>query len=145
MNNNKVGVLIAAVLAVVLLVIGYQIFTQISRQQETPIAPEPQEGERDAPAPPTRTPEEIEIIKNIEDTIISITANGFEPSTVTIKAHDQVFWENDDAEPHAVTGDDWGGVTIQPGKRFMQAFPEAGTYEYSDKLNPDMTGVVVVK
>lgn len=94
---------------------------------------------------PTKTPQEIKIISEIKDHTISIKDNAFSPETVTIKVNDQVIWENNDNTQHQVKGDDWGGVTINNGERFTQAFDKSGTYQYYCTIHPEMKGTIIVK
>ena len=97
------------------------------------------------PPIPTKTEEEKEIIRNIETLEVKITANGFEPDSLTIKLNDQVDWVNETSEDYKVVGEDWGGVTIRAGRRFTQSFEKAGVYPYSCELHPEMRGEVRVE
>ena len=94
------------------------------------------------PPIPTKTEEEKEIIRNIETLEVKITANGFEPDSLTIKPNDQVDWVNETSEDYKVVGEDWGGVTIRAGRRFTQSFEKAGVYPYSCELHPEKTGEI---
>ena len=94
---------------------------------------------------PTRSPEEIKIIAQLKDVYITIQGNAFVPAEIKARVHDQVNWTNKDTKVHKIQGDNWGGVTIGPGETTMNAFDTAGTYTYTDPLNPGMTGTVIVE
>ena len=96
-------------------------------------------------APPTLTPERIEIIKKMETLEVSIKSTGFEPAALTVKLHDQVTWTNNDSKNHKVTSESWGNVTIAPGERFTKAFDKAGIFNYSCGLQPSLKGKIIVE
>jgi len=95
--------------------------------------------------PPTLSPEKIEIISKIETHTVEIANGQFNPPTLTIKAHDQVMWQNKDGKTHKITGENWGNVPIANGESFTQAFDTPGTYSYSCALYPEMKGTIIVK
>jgi len=145
MNNPKLKYLLAAlgitgVIAVALLVFYQQQKKSVSSPlKETP--PTVQEST----APPTLSPEQIEIISKIETHTVEIVNGQFNPSTLNIKAHDQVVWKNKDGKTHKVTGENWGNVPIENGESFTQSFDTPGTYPYSCALHPEMKGIIIVK
>ena len=77
---------------------------------------------------------------------VSITANGFSPSSVSIVAGDVVVWRNTDTTNHQVvaTSGAFASPVLRPGRRFSFTFTEAGRYDYRDALYPKRTGVVRV-
>ncbi|MBI2029431.1 cupredoxin domain-containing protein [Candidatus Gottesmanbacteria bacterium] len=94
---------------------------------------------------PTKSPEEIKIITELENHTVLIKDNAFSPESITIKVNDQVIWENNDNTQHRVKGDDWGGATINNGGKFAQAFDKPGTYAYICEIHPEMKGTIIVK
>lgn len=94
---------------------------------------------------PTLSPEEKEIISKLENHVVVIEDQSFDPKDLTIKPHDQVEWQNEDGETYQIKGDDWGDVPIEPGESFTQAFATPGTYTYGCLLHPDLSGTIIVK
>lgn len=94
---------------------------------------------------PTLTPERIEIVQKLEEYVVTIQNQQFSPSTLTIKANDQVKWENKDNEVYQIKGDNWGNIPLRPGKNFTQAFEKPGTYSYSCALHPELAGTIIVE
>lgn len=94
---------------------------------------------------PTLSPEEKEIIANLQTHEVKIENGQLNPETLTIKLHDQVMWVNNDNKPHKITGENWGGVPIQPGESFTKKFDQEGTFSYSCALQPELKGTIIVK
>lgn len=149
MTSKNTLVLVAVLALLVTGLLGYYLYSinqkgAIPESTETPsqlnVAEEPT-----APVIPTRTAEEIKIIAQIKDYNIDITKEGFSPSSVEIKVHDQVFFINKDSVVRKVKGENWGGVPIGPGERFVQSFDQPGTYDFTDEENPALKGVITVK
>lgn len=86
---------------------------------------------------------------------ITITANGFSPAEITVKAGESVTWVNSDSSDHQVnsaphpTHTDYQPLNtvglIKAGESKSLIFPTAGTYKYHDHLNPQLTGTVIVE
>lgn len=85
---------------------------------------------------------------------ISLTKNGFEPSSITIKAGEKVEWENESGEAATVDSVDHPTHLVYPvlnlgeladGESHELVFDKAGTYGYHDHLHPERTGTVVVE
>jgi len=95
-------------------------------------------------APPTLSPEKIEVIAKIETHRVEIENNQFNPSVLQIKPHDQVMWVNKNNQTHQISGEGWGNVPIGNGESFTYTFDEPGTYPYSCSLNPEMKGTISV-
>lgn len=88
------------------------------------------------------------------ETIVTVTALGFVPQTLTIKAGTKVLWMNKSggtvtvnsaghpahlAYPPLNLGEFNDGSSVQLG------FDKPGTYNYHDHLNPSLTGTIVVE
>lgn len=96
-------------------------------------------------------------------TTVEITANGFNPSTLTIAKGTTVTFTNTDTNPHRVasnphpvhtdyptTGGCVGSTfdscaNIAPGESWSFTFDEVGTWGYHDHLNPGTTGTIIVE
>lgn len=139
---------IVAAVVVVLVVLGFVL----TRPQQPTRAPEP------TPTPPTSTESASlaapEGAKTTEETVVKITAAGFSPKDVTIKAGATVTWMNEDTAVHTVNSavhpthqvyPPLNLGNIQPGGKVSLTFPTAGTYKYHDHLNPSLTGSVIVE
>jgi len=77
---------------------------------------------------------------------VSITSSGFSPASVTIVTGSTVSWTNNDNMAHTVTTAD-GGINsgdIAPQSSYTKTFTTAGTYNYYDAHNTNMTGVLIV-
>lgn len=96
--------------------------------------------------------------KSITDTIVEITAEGLNPQTVKIPIGSQVTWHNMDTEPHRIAADPYPSKDTLPdldsedplaeNDNFSFIFDEAGTYTYSDFLNPSnkaLQGTIIVE
>lgn len=86
---------------------------------------------------------------------VTITANGFSPDNITIKAGDTVTWINSDTQNHQVASDPHPIHTLypplnnvgllQPGEQKSLTFPDSGTHGYHDHLNPNSKGSVIIQ
>jgi predicted secreted protein with PEFG-CTERM motif len=81
------------------------------------------------------------------------TSICFLPYQVTVTVGDTITWTNLDNETHTVTTGttNYGPVgtfdsgMIEPGESFTQFFGMAGKYRYIDKINPGITGIILVE
>jgi plastocyanin len=91
---------------------------------------------RDAPLPKAAT-----------QTGVAIEAFAFEPATLTVKAGQDVTWENHDPAEHTVTqvGGGFDSGTMAAGATFRTTFDQPGEYRYICALHPGMKGRVVVE
>jgi plastocyanin len=79
-------------------------------------------------------PSNVVVLKNI----------AFNPSTVTIRAGQQVVWKFEDGGvPHNVTGTDFTSAIMGSGS-YAHTFSAPGTYQYQCTIHSGMTGQVVV-
>jgi len=77
---------------------------------------------------------------------IRMNNSAFSPSTLTVVAGSTVTWMNDDNIIHAVTTGD-GSINsgdIAVGSSYTKTFSTAGTFNYFDSHNANMTGVLTV-
>ena len=81
------------------------------------------------------------------------THSCFIPYQVTVSLGKTVTWINNDNQTHTVTTgtSNFGPVgtfdsgVIEPGKSFTQFFGTLGKFRYFDKINPWVTGIVLVE
>ena len=87
--------------------------------------------------------------------VVEFTDNGFEPSTLTIKAGDTVTFENKSSD------DFWPASNVHPthllypgfdakkpildGGSYSFTFTKTGSWGYHNHLTPDIQGTIVVK
>ena len=94
---------------------------------------------------------------------VVITATGFNPATLTIKAGETVMFLNQDTAPHWPASAMHPTHTVYPepggcigskfdackglgtGQPFMFKFNEKGSWKYHDHLNPSLWGTIVVE
>lgn len=89
-----------------------------------------------------------------EQNMVTLTADGFSPETLTIKTGDTVTWVNKsgsdatvNSAPHPVHSDypPLNLGTFPDGGTLSLTFPTAGTYKYHNHLNPSQTGIIIVQ
>lgn len=86
---------------------------------------------------------------------VSITANSFEPATLTVKVGTKVTWTNQEDLEHWVASNPYPANTDLPGLNagkkmvkgdtYSYTFDKAGTYNYHDDLSPTTNGTVIVE
>ena len=142
MRNVLIVVVLVALLG------GYLLMSKKLQPVQTPQTATPTVGTvTTAPSP-----SETMMKKNEAD--VTLTENGFEPQTITVKVGEKIVWTNKSgstatvhSNPHPIHTDykplnlgkfDEGGT--------LEFTPtEAGTYHYHDHLHPNRTGTVVVE
>lgn len=138
-------------LLLVALVIGIAGCVQTPAATPTPQA-------TPTPAAASATPTATPAVHTVE-----ITASGFSPKTLTIKAGDTVMWTNKDSSPH------WPASAVHPthtaypqgggcigsqfdackglnqGESWLYRLNFQGSWGYHDHLNPSLTGRIIVE
>jgi plastocyanin len=78
---------------------------------------------------------------------VEITNYEFRPAVLTVPTGTMVTWTSHDDDPHTVTSSE--NVFASPGldadETFSYSFSTPGTYPYSCRLHPQMTGTIIVK
>lgn len=74
---------------------------------------------------------------------------GYDPSQVSIPAGMSIAWFNDDSNPHTVTTissapEQFDSGIIPPSGFSVMTFTKPGLYIYYDKMNPSITGSIIV-
>ncbi len=79
-------------------------------------------------------------------TNVTIQADAFSPSSLTVKVGDKVTWINNDNHDHTVTSDSgtFNSGNIANGSTFSFTFNTVGTYSYNCSIHTSMTGTIVV-
>ena len=146
-NINKIAIAIIGILVVVGAVILLSTNANKGDTDQSTTAPATQ-TEATTPAETSANQDET-----LTDTMIDITATGYDPKTIIIKAGAKVVWTNNSGQvgnvssvPHPThstypplnLGDFSDGATVS------LVFDEPGAYEYHNHLNATQTGTVIV-
>lgn len=87
-------------------------------------------------------------------TEIQISASGFSPSTVVVKAGTQIVWKNVDTAPHSVASNpypsnssvkDLRSQAILPNGVYSYTTTKAGTINYHDNTQPTHNASIKVE
>ena len=78
---------------------------------------------------------------------VAITSTNFQPNSMTVQAGTTVTWINHDTTDQAIASDngEFDSGNIVPGGQYQYTFSQAGTFAYYSKINPSMTGRIIVK
>ncbi len=130
--------------AVIVVALGILFFTLNSNPGSTPatlVSP------MAAQAPASSSP-------SVNEVTVQVTASGFVPQTLTVKAGTKVTWVNQSGQaisinsnPHPIHTDypPLNLGRVDDGGSVSLVFDKAGTYGYHNHLNPSQTGMVVVE
>lgn len=92
--------------------------------------------------------------KTVEGKDVTVTKNGFEPQTVTIKVGQRVVWNNKSGETVTVNSDNHPTHLLWPFLNLGRfddkssvsvVFDKSGKYTYHNHLNASQTGTVIVE
>lgn len=83
----------------------------------------------------------------VEATTVTIKGFHFAPTEISVAAGATVTWQNQDEEPHTVTGTggEFRSGAMDGGDSFSFKFDKPGTYHYVCSIHPKMIGTIVVK
>jgi len=90
---------------------------------------------------------------SVSDNTITINKSGFYPASMTVKSGSTVRWLNADSTKNPALYNPTHRITvlnvvdgqlISPGQSWSWIFYQPGTYPYSDMLQPDLVGTVIV-
>ncbi|OGF89737.1 hypothetical protein A3I27_03245 [Candidatus Giovannonibacteria bacterium RIFCSPLOWO2_02_FULL_43_11b] len=138
---------------VVIIIIAGAGWYWYSTQYQAPI-PEPTSTGTPTPVP-SPTPSSTSSSVGVKEVVVDITASGFSPSEVRIKAGDTVKFINKDtkkrwpasgAHPQHTTclGFD-AKPGINPGESYSHTFTDVKTCPMHDHLNPTQFGKIIVE
>lgn len=78
--------------------------------------------------------------------IVEIFDDTFSPSSVTIEVGDKVTFDNKGGVSHWPISEAFNpGHELVPGENWGFVFYEKGTFEYSDNLNANLKGTIIVE
>lgn len=101
--------------------------------------------------PPTSTPSGT---MNEQTVHITLTPNGFEPASITIKTGTKVVWTNNSGQAATINSDPHPIHTDFPplnlgsfadGQSLSLTFTTPGTHGYHNHLNPSVRGTIIVQ
>ncbi len=104
-------------------------------------------------ANPTPTTQQA-IEEKTNSTSVTVTANGFEPKEITVKAGDKVTWTNQSDTKVTVNSNAHPTHLLWPflnlgafdnGEVVSVVFEKAGTYTYHNHFNSSQVGTVIVE
>lgn len=104
-------------------------------------------------ATPASATQTAPAIQAQQDTI-TLSANGFSPNSLTVKAGTKVTWVNQSSANATVNSDPHPIHTAYPplnlgsfpsGGTLSLTFDKPGTYGYHNHLNPGQTGTIIVQ
>jgi len=71
---------------------------------------------------------------------------AFAPARVTVHAGDTLEWGNEDIVAHTATSEEAGfDVEVLPGRKGSIIVTRSGTFAYTCRYHPNMTGQVVME
>jgi plastocyanin len=77
---------------------------------------------------------------------VRIADMAFEPAVLSATRGDTIEWRNDDFIDHTATAGGGGfDLTIRAGQAASVTVGTAGSFSYSCRFHPQMTGTVIVK
>jgi plastocyanin len=106
----------------------------------------------DATASPSASPMATrdatpEASPDAEACTIDIRDLAFIPAQTEVAVGTTVTWTNSDTVPHTATATDrsFDSSILDPGQSFSYTFEEAGTFDYTCLVHPQMEGTIVVR
>lgn len=120
----------------------------LSNKNQVPTQTAPAETQTPA-SEPTTPP-----VEAMQENVVMLTADGFSPATLTIKAGTPVTWTNKSGENATVSSDPHPTHTnykplnlgkFSDGESLSLTFDKPGTYAYHNHLNSSQTGTVIVE
>ncbi len=78
------------------------------------------------------------------DYTIYISANSFEPASITVAPGSVIEWVNLDLAQHTTTSNTWNSGTLNAGQSYRLQLDNPGTYTYQDSANPLTRATIIV-
>ncbi len=94
------------------------------------------------------------IVQTAQEKTVTVTANGFDPTTITIKAGEKVTWTNKSGGGVSINSAEHPTHLVYPplnlgqvkdGASVSLTFDKPGSYKYHNHLAPSQAGTVVVQ
>lgn len=76
---------------------------------------------------------------------VDIRNFAFLPPVLTVQAGTTVTWTNSDNPGHVVKFADFSSPELPTGHIYQHLFTTPGTYDYTDRIHPEMKGRVIVR
>ncbi len=139
-------------LVILVVIIGGAVYYLNQRSRVNP-APTPQTAIQVSPTT-VSSPSPSETGAIAKGAAVTVTANGFEPATVTIKAGETVTWTNKSGtavniksavHPTHLVYPPLNLGQVQNGASMSLKFDKAGSYKYHNHLEPSQIGTVIVQ
>jgi len=88
--------------------------------------------------------EQANSTSNAKDVTILIQNSVFQPSNITVEKGTTVTWLNTDRDIHKIEGESFESDDLNRGDAYSYKFEAAGTYGFTDALNPSAKGEITV-
>lgn len=137
----------------VVIILGFGAFMLLSNKNNKTVLTTLPSPSAAATATPETTTSASPSAK-IEEAKVTVTANGFEPQTLKIKAGTKVTWTNKSGTTANVSSDNHPTHLLYPflnlgsfsdGSSVSVTFEKSGTFTYHNHLNPSQRGTVIVE
>ncbi|MDE2026098.1 MAG: cupredoxin domain-containing protein [Patescibacteria group bacterium] len=138
--QNLRGLIVAGILILIIVAGGIYFYGKSAQKDASNTQPAPTE--------------QTQTLGDNGAQIITLTADGFSPSTLTVKVGTRVRWVNKsgqlgdvDSDPHPThtSYPPMNFGTFSDGSSVELVFNKAGTYHYHNHLNPSQQGTIVVE
>jgi plastocyanin len=138
----------AVIVIIIIIIIAGGAFFYVKKQY-TP-APQVQTPKVETQTAPTTAQESPAVTQNT----VTLTADGYSPKTLTIKAGTTVTWVNNSGDVATVNSDphpvhtDFSPLNLgnfSNGSKVTLTFNKTGTYGYHNHLNPSQKGTIIVR
>ncbi len=153
MSKNKSLLLVVVIIVILVLVIGVMVFVNQKRSQQSAVIPPVTNLQATIPALPEATGGSQPALPPPSQEVVFVSAAGFTPNFVSVKAGMEVVFINSGNENHQIASDPhplhtnlpgFNSGVLKPGESYTYRFEKAGDWGYHDHLNPNLTGRVVV-
>lgn len=156
MKQMNFKIFLVIFLILVVLTGGYFLLTgKFKVSPPTALGPVGNTSSQTGASTSTTTPPPLDSESQIPGQVtVQLTASGFVPANVTVRAGTTVVWVNASGAQGAVYSNphpihtDYPPLNLgvfQNGGTFSLLFDKAGTYGYHNHLNPGQTGTIVVQ
>ncbi len=151
MNAKIIG---GIIVLVVVLGGGFLLVNNNSKKNEMPVQPTVWPTLTQSQATSSSTMQATGDAMMKKEVAVGLTASGFEPKTITVKAGTKVVWTNKSGAVATVSSDPHPVHTAYPplnlgkmndGASVFLIFDKPGTYTYHNHLDASTTGTVVVE
>lgn len=84
---------------------------------------------------------------NLGSQTVIIVGHEYNPEELVINTGTEVYFQNNDDDPHTVTADDnaFNSGEIEPGGAWSRLFRSKGNFDYHCEIHPKMHGRIIVE